>query len=136
MKSLIFLAIFAVSTHAMAELPIVGTWYNSYSQYSGGAYSPESLTKIASDGTYTWEVLFPDLTQKQVFVFRSIVTADSIQTTTLISQTDCGTNVVPDPFPRKYTIEGDSLKMNTSQVLTRASQNQIQKFSNIAVGCN
>lgn len=102
---------------------------------SFSAYSPESLTTIASDGTYTWEVLFPDLTQKQVFVFKSIVTAASIQTTALISQSDCGTNVVPDPFPRKYTIEGDSLKMNTSQVLTRANQSQIQKFSNTAEGC-
>lgn len=136
MKFLIFSLLMALTGQAIAQMPIVGVWYNAYSKNSQEFYSPESLTRINSDGTVTWEILFPGSTQKQVVVFKGHLTNDSIQLTSIVSKTNCDINFAVDAYPRKYFIKGDLLNIEHSASYVRASQEQLQKFLDITEGCN
>ncbi|MEK6774499.1 MAG: hypothetical protein AABY64_11195 [Bdellovibrionota bacterium] len=135
MKTAIFFSLLIFTTQTFAALPIFGTWYNVYSS-SGDSFLPESLTQIGEDGTIKWEVLFPNSIQKQVVVFKAVITADSVQTISIVSQTNCSNaSMQVDPTARAYTVSGDVLKFAGFADRRRATAEQIQKFATLQEGC-
>lgn len=137
MKSIIFVLVSAFSLNAFsAELPVHGIWYNAYKQLGENGYFPESMTTISSDGLLKWEIQFPESKQKQIVIFKAVVTESTIQAIEILSQTNCNTTMVSDSSPRAYRVEGDKLTLWTGVELNRATNEQKQKFASLTEGCN
>jgi|GEM_PF-4245098 hypothetical protein len=137
MKTVLSLLIAVLSTNALASLPIVGTWYNSYVERADGSFSPESLVQVNEDGTMKWEVLFPESTQKQIVIFKAVITANTVQTTSVASKTNCSdTSMEADPAVNPYIIVGSKLTIAGVAEFQRATDENIQKFAKVQEGCN
>lgn len=136
MKMLLLAMMFAAGGPAFAADAIFGSWYNAYAANDHESYSPEALSKISEDGTITWEVVFQGAKQKQVVVFKSTVTAETIQTVEVLRQTECpNTHFTMDAVPRNYKVEGDVLNVDGMPKLRRATEEQSRHFAELTEGC-
>lgn len=136
MKAFILASLMIISTQAFAELPIIGQWYHPYVEFANGGYSPEILMKISTGDRVTLEILFPGKIQKQVVVYKSVLTPQSRQDIAVLAETDCGNIFLTDLFPNSYTVKDKHLRIAGSDEFVRANQQQIQRFSSLSEGCN
>ena len=143
MKVILSVLLMFFSVQAMAELPIVGTWYTPYVDLGGGAYTNESLHQIAADGKMTSQYLFPKSSQKIVTSIQSELTSNAMKFITDLVQTNCGKDKILSlkDVALAYSVDSDTLVFDITvngQLLTlhKASPQQIQKFAAIPEGCN